>query len=110
MSDNEKNMMNEENEEQEPDTVIFEDEDGNEYAFTPIDYFFYNGEEYCLLTELTDEDEDDEEGVEVIVCKMGTETNEDGEEEEVYDIVEDEALAAKLVEIANTKMNEDEEE
>ena len=28
MSDNEKNMMNEENEEQEPDTVVFEDEEG----------------------------------------------------------------------------------
>ena len=108
MSDNEKNMMNEE---QEPDTVVFEDEDGNEYEFTPIDYFFYNGEEYCLLTEvLGEEEEEDEEGLEVIVCKMGNETNEDGEEEEVYNIVEDEALAAKLVEIANTKMNEDEGE
>ena len=35
----------------EPDTVIFEDEDGNEYEFAVRDYFFYNGDEYALLTE-----------------------------------------------------------
>ena len=37
MSENEKNY--------DTDPVIFEDEEGNEYAFQPIDFFFYNGEE-----------------------------------------------------------------
>ena len=39
----------------EPDTVIFEDEDGNEYEFAVRDYFFYNGDEYALLTEVGQE-------------------------------------------------------
>ena len=29
----------------EPDTIIFEDEDGNEFEFEVRDYFFYNGDE-----------------------------------------------------------------
>lgn len=111
MSDNKKNLMNEEDGEQEQDIVVFEDEDGNEYEFTPVDYFFYNGDEYCLLTEILDADEEeDPEGTEVIVCKVTEEKNENGEDEDVFSLVEDEELAAKLVEIANTKMNEDEEE
>ena len=39
----------------EPDTIIFEDEDGNEYEFAVRDYFFYNGDEYALLTEVGQE-------------------------------------------------------
>ena len=46
----------------EPDTIIFEDEDGKEYEFIVRDYFFYNGDEYALLTEMGQEaDENGEE-------------------------------------------------
>ena len=38
-----------------PDTIIFEDDDGNEYEFAVRDYFFYNGAEYALLTEVGQE-------------------------------------------------------
>ena len=72
----------------EPDTIIFEDEDGTEYEFTVRDYFFYNGDEYALLTEVGQEAEEDEEFV----------------------LVEDEELAGKLIEIANTRGADDEEE
>ena len=72
----------------EPDTVIFEDEDGNEYEFAVRDYFFYNGDEYALLTEVGQEA--DENGEECIVCKVETTENEDGEEDEEFVLVEDE--------------------
>ena len=93
----------------EPDTIVFEDEDGNEYEFAVRDYFFYNGDEYALLTESDTEDEADENGQECIICKVVAE-EEDGEETESFELVEDEELAAKLVDIFNTKMQEEEEE
>ena len=47
MNENEMNGM----EGMEEDVIVFEDEDGQEYEFSVVDYFFYNGEEYALLTE-----------------------------------------------------------
>ena len=72
MTDNEMNNMEE-------DIIIFEDEDGNEYSYVVVDYMFYNGEEYALLTESDIEDVDDENGQECIICKVVAE-EEDGEE------------------------------
>ena len=92
----------------ESDTIIFEDEDGNEFEFAVRDYFFYNGDEYALLTEVGQEA--DENGEECIVCKVETTENEDGEEDEEFVLVEDETLAGKLIEIANTRLADDEEE
>ena len=98
----------ERNNSMEPDTIIFEDEDGNEYEFIVRDYFFYNGDEYALLTEMGQEA--DENGEECIVCKVVAAEGEDGEEDEEFELVEDEALAEKLIEIANTRVADDEEE
>ena len=98
----------ERNNSMEPDTIIFEDEDGKEYEFIVRDYFFYNGDEYALLTEMGQEA--DENGEECIVCKVVADEGEDGEEDEEFELVEDEALAEKLIEIANTRVADDEEE
>ena len=92
----------------EPDTIIFEDEDGKEYEFLVRDYFFYNGDEYALLTEMGQEA--DENGEECIVCKVVAAEGENGEEDEEFELVEDETLAEKLIEIANTRVADDEEE
>lgn len=92
----------------EEDIIDFEDEDGNVIPFAVIDYVFYNGEEYALLTEVTDEPEE-EDNQECIVCRISAET-EDGEETESFVPVEDEALAQKLVDIFNTKMSDEEKE
>ena len=92
----------------EPDTIIFEDEDGNEFEFEVRDYFFYNGDEYALLTEVGQES--DESGEECIICKVESVTGEDGEEDEEFVLVEDEELAGKLIEIANTRIADVEEE
>ena len=90
------------------DVIVFEDEDGQEYEFTVVDYFFYNGDEYALLTENGTEGTDQE--GECIVCKVVPTEGEDGEEDEEFELVEDEELAQKLIDIANTHMAEDEEE
>ena len=101
MSDNEMNSMEE-------DIIVFEDEEGNEYSYVVVDYMFYNGEEYALLTE-ADAEADDENNQECIICKVVAD-EEDGEETESFELVEDEDTAQKLVDIFNTKMQEEEEE
>lgn len=103
MNDNEMNNMEE-------DIIVFEDEDGNEYEYTVVDYLFYNGEEYALLVETTDEEDNDEDRQECIVCRIVAETEDDGEETESFELVEDESLGQKLVEIFNTKIADEEKE
>jgi len=102
MTDNEMNNMEE-------DIIVFEDEDGNEYSYTVVDYMFYNGEEYALMVEADDGSAEDSEKQECIICRIVAQTEEDGEETESFELVEDEALGQKLVDIFNTKMAEDEE-
>lgn len=107
------NMDSMDMEEMEEDLVVFETEDGEEVTFRVEDYFFYNGDEYALLTECTEEEEDEEDeeaGLEVIVCRVVEGTDENGEETEEFVNIEDEELANKLIEIANTQLREDEEE
>lgn len=94
----------------EEDIIIFEDEEGNEYSYAIVDYLFYNGEEYALLTEVNEEEQDDDQGQECIICKVVTESDEDDEEIESFELVEDEILGQKLVDIFNTKMTEEEKE
>ena len=102
MNDNEMNNMEE-------DIIVFEDEEGNEYNYSVVDYMFYNGEEYALLVEVSDEEPEDGQQ-ECIICKIVAEQDEDGEETESFELIEDETLGQKLVEIFNTKMAEDGEE
>ena len=93
------------------DLVIFETEDGEEMTFSIEDYFFYNGDEYALLADVNeDSEEDDQEGISCIVCRVTSEEDENGEEQDVFTPVEDEELAEKLFRIAMTKMDEDSEE
>ncbi len=93
------------------DLVTFETEDGEEITFSIEDYFFYNGEEYALMADVTEEtQEDDEDGIGCIICRVTSEPDENGEEQDVFTPVEDEALADKLFRIAMTKMDEEEGE
>lgn len=88
------------------DLVIFEGEDGKDYTFMPIRYFKYNGEEYCLLQDVTDAGEDEEENC--IICKVDQETGEDGEDEDVFTLIEDDDMAERLMNVATTRMEENE--
>ena len=108
----------------EPDLIEMTDEDGNTILFEIIEYFFYNGEEYAILTEAEDEEDaeqsadaqcaqgDESEEQEEITCyimKVVATTNQDGEEFEEFVPVEDQALEAKLMQIASTRLNADED-
>ena len=100
---------NEENFEMDDDLIVFETEDGEEVTFVIEDYFFYNGDEYAILTEYdTEKEEVLDEGS--IVCKIETSEDENGEETEEFVPVEDDELAEKLIEIANAQLAVDEEE
>ena len=100
---------NEENMDMEEDLIVFETDDGEEITFVIEDYFFYNGDEYAILTEYdTEKDIVKDEGS--IVCRIETSEDENGEEVEEFVPVEDDDLAEKLSEIANAQLAEDEEE
>ena len=91
----------------EEDIIEMTDEDGNVTLFHIVDYFFYNGEEYAILTDSNDDDT--AEAVDCYVMKIVPTTDEDGEELEEFVPVEDQKLEAKLMEIASMKLNDDEE-
>lgn len=93
------------------DVIEMTDEEGNTILFSIIDYFFYNGEEYAILTDSDDEaaDDADAESVDCYVMKIVATTDESGEELEEFVPVEDQALEAKLMEIASMKLNSDED-
>ena len=86
------------------DIIVFESDDGEEFSFKIEDYFFYNGEEYALLSEADDIEDKDEIGS--IICRVES----DDDEEDTFVTVEDEELAEKLFRIATTKLEEDSEE
>ena len=112
-----------EEESQEPDVIEMTDEDGNVALMEVLDYFFYNGEEYAVLTEYTEEEdhvvsddsqaedqEDEELPAEEVTCfimKVIATTGEDGEELEEFVPVEDPVLEKKLIDIATTKLNDE---
>lgn len=108
------------------DIIEMTDDEGNTILMQVVDYFFYNGDEYVILTDSIDDDEcececdhehgeecacgccDDEEAEEITCYIMKVvESTVDGEEVEEFVPVEDQALEAKLIEIATTKLNED---
>lgn len=97
---------------QELDIIEMTDDEGNTILMQVVDYFFYNGDEYVILSDNVEEDVLDAEDVEEINCyvmKVLTSMNENGEEMEEFVPIEDLALEEKLIEIANRKLNEDEE-
>ena len=94
---------------EEDDVIVFEDEEGNEYSYQIQDYMFYNGEEYALLAE-KDAEPDENGGMEAVICKIVTEKDENGEEIESFELVEDDDLAEKLIDIANAQLAEEDGE
>ncbi len=101
-------MADEEN--LQPDLLEMTDEDGNTLTLQILDYFFYNGREYAIAAEASGDENTAEvpEAIDCFVLQVNTFT-ENGEEMEEFVPVEDEKLEAKLMEIASTRLDEDEE-
>ena len=70
------------------DLVVFEDDNGNQINMEVLDYLFYEGKEYAVLAEMTENDNGQREAYVMEVVPVG----EDMEEF----VPVDEALAEKL--------------
>ena len=92
---------------EELDIIELEGEDGAVLKLCVERYFFYNGEEYVLLSD--DCGEGDGQEVSHYVMKVQPLPDEDGEEMEEF-VPVDEDLMDKLVEAAETVFQADEEE
>lgn len=98
---------------EERDIVVFVDEDENEIEMEVLDYFYYNGKEFAVLTEVMEEQCECPEGEEC-ACEpaeimFAEVVAVEGSEDEVEFLpVEDEELADKLFEIINSEMEDEE--
>lgn len=103
---------------QEQEIFVFTDEDGNDVTVQVLNYFYYNGKEYAVMTELTDEQKAAYECNPGQPCECSPEDMAEvffmevvpipGDDENVeFQSVEDEALADKLFEIISADYNED---
>ena len=81
---------------EELDLVTFEDDDGNEITMEVLDYFFYEGKEYALLTVYDEEAKAPADGDEVDSYIM--EVVPVGDEDEEFVMVPEE-LEEKLIEL-----------
>lgn len=100
---------------QEPEILVFTDDEGNDVNVQVLNYFYYNGDEYAVLTEVTDgapacecpPDQPCEcEPAEIFFMKVVPVDEENVE----FQPVEDEDLADKLFEIISTDYDEDEDD
>ncbi|MBQ8536671.1 MAG: DUF1292 domain-containing protein [Clostridia bacterium] len=113
--------MYEEN--QELDLIEGVDEEGNKVLLQVMEYFFYNGEEYVVLSDAEETDEDGEcccacddpecehdhdEEVNLYIMKVITSTEENGEEVEEF-VPVDEDLMDKLIQVVQTNFSADDE-
>lgn len=102
-----------------PDLIEMTDEDGQTVLFEILDYFFYNGEEYAILTEYEDEknatpdqdaqcaqgnESEEQEEIDCYVMRVVPTTGDHDEELEEFVPVEDQALEAVLMQIASTRL------
>ncbi|MDL2206790.1 DUF1292 domain-containing protein [Eubacteriales bacterium OttesenSCG-928-N13] len=104
--------------EENQDLVVFVDDAGDEKTMEVLDYFFYEGKEYAILTEYN---EDEEEHVHTEECDHDHELDAFimqvepvGEDEEEF-IPVDEGLMDKLIDFVQNELygdddDEDEEE
>ena len=88
------------------DIVEGVDEDGNRLLLRVNRYFYYNGEEYVLLSDDIDEINENLDEVTFFVMKVSVSTDEDGEEIEEFEPVEQELMDA-LIEVVKTNFEDD---
>lgn len=98
---------------QEPEIFVFTDDDGNDVTVQVLEYFYYNGKEYAVMTELTEEqaacqcDGQNCECEDAEVFFMEVVPIEGDDENVEFQAVEDDDLADKLFEIISANYSED---
>ena len=93
---------------EEMDIIELESENGEMLRLCVDRYFFYNGDEYVLLTDDCGEGKDKAE-ISHYVMKVVPLEDEDGEEMETFEPVEDEDLLEKLIDVVQADFEADEE-
>ena len=88
---------------EEKDILEMSDDDGNSLLLQVAKYFFYNGEEYALMHEYT---EDPAAETASYIMKINAFTDENGEEMEEF-VTPDESLLDTLMNIAQTQLATD---
>lgn len=91
-------------ENEEFDLVEGVDEEGNSQLLRVNRYFYYNGEEYVLLSDDTDRVNPNLDEVTFYVMKVTEGVDEDGEEIETFEAVEPELMDA-LLEVVRTNFS-----
>ena len=92
-------------EEERLDIIEGTDEDGNRLLLTVEKYFFYNGEEYVLLKQYSEDEQKPaaEEGSETLyVMRVAVSKDGDGEEVEDFEPI-DEELAERLIPVIRAR-------
>ncbi len=96
---------------QEPEIFVFTDAEGNDVTVQVLNYFYYNGREYAVMTDgqaacaCSPDQPCDCDDVEVFFMEV---VPIEGDDENVeFAAVEDDALADKLFEIISTDYSED---
>jgi len=96
---------------EEHDVVLFTDSDGNELELEVLDYFFYNGEEFAVLSDLEPdcdcEDEECDCAQSMYIMRVLNSVDENGEEMEEF-VPVDESLMDQLIEVVQTRFVDDE--
>jgi hypothetical protein len=103
--------------EDERDLVVITDDEGVEYTMEVLDYFFYEGQEYAVLTEYH-EDEGCGCGCEDEECECCDHDHEAyimkvvpvEDDQEAFLPIEDEALVTRLIDFVQNELYADEEE
>ena len=100
MSDDVKNVPQDQEGEELDNIIVLNDENGDDIEFEFLDLIPYEGEEYVVLLP---NDEDDEAG-EVVILKL---EDTDSEDEESYVSVDDEEVLQKVFEIFKDKFKDE---
>ena len=98
MSDEIKNPNTEEDQ---PDLMTLEDEDGNEITFEVIDALDYKGVHYLAVVEYT-ENEEDAEDAQLVILSVG-----EDDEGEYLDVVEDDETLLEVSKLFEQRLSDD---
>lgn len=100
MSDDVKNVPQDQEGEELDNIIVLNDENGDEIEFEFLDLIEYEGEEYVVLLPHDEEEEADE----VVILKL---EDTDSEDEESYVSVEDEEVLQNVFEIFKEKFKDE---
>ena len=100
MSDDVKNVPQDQEGEELDNIIVLNDENGDEIEFEFLDLIEYEGEEYVVLLPHDEEEEADE----VVILKL---EDTDSEDEESYVSVDDEEILQNVFEIFKEKFKDE---